>query len=114
MPDVPDSPASPAMPAQNEQVAPQAPPSTDAISSAPIKAPLTNGQRWRNYQIGDPINTDTGWCYQSVNAGTLEDVWIRVLPSKGPGDVRAQTWSELQSLNRRDIVRPIDVKEEGD
>ena len=114
MPDVPDSPETPVLPAQAEPIAPQPPPSAEGALPAPMRSPLTNGQRWRNYQIGDPLDTDTGWCYQCVNVSTLEDVQIRVLPYGGPGDMRAQAWQELQSLDKRGLIRGFEAIEEGD
>lgn len=113
MPDVPDSPETTALPSQEalpEQVAPLgAEPSTQ---TGPMRSPLTVGQRWHNYQIGDQIDTDIGWFYHAVNVGMLEDVQIRVMPCGNDGAVRSQAWQEMHSMNRAGLLRGIEAVEE--
>ncbi|MFT3780824.1 MAG: hypothetical protein QM790_02340 [Nibricoccus sp.] len=114
MPDVPEPTVPLPSPGWVGAVQPSAAPAADGAVPQVLRSPLTNGQRWKQYQIGDPIETSVGWCYQAVNAGTLEDVHIRVLPYAGPGDVRAQAWDELQSLDHRSMVRGIEAIIEGE
>ena len=84
MPDATDPSETTALPPQSslpEQEASSG--AQPSVAGGPLRSPLTVGQRWRNYQIGDQIETGVGWLYHAVNVGMLEDVQIRVLPSSG-------------------------------
>jgi hypothetical protein len=81
MPDAPDPPEKADLPDQDDSLATSVPPVVAEPSPALNRAPLTVGQRWRTYQIGDQIECDVGWHYQAINVGMLEDVLIRVLPT---------------------------------
>ena len=102
MTDETDPPDNAAVPAQDDSSAPGRPP-------APFGSPLTVGQRWRAFQIGDQIETDTGWCYHAVNVGMLEDFVIRVLPINEQTEMRSQAWAELQSLFMPGLVKVGDA-----
>ncbi len=79
----------------------------------PMRSPLVPGQRWHEYQIGEQIESENGWCYQAVNVGMLEDVELRVFPQNDQTGLRAQTWRELQSLEMPGLQKGIDAFEEG-
>ena len=107
MADENDPPETVALPSQDD-------PSASGQPSAHFGSPLEVGQRWREYQIGDQIETDTGWCYHAVNVGMLEDVEIRVLPINEHTEMRAQAWRELLSMDMPGLHKGIDALEEGE
>ncbi|MFT3867378.1 MAG: hypothetical protein QM715_02660 [Nibricoccus sp.] len=113
MPDVPDSPETAALPPQEalpEQVT--SPGAEPSAAIRPLRSPVTAGQRWRNYQIGDQIDTEIGWLYHAVNVGMLEDVQIRIMPCGDDSAVRTQAWQELHSMSRAGVLRGIEAVEE--
>ncbi len=112
MSDAPDTPDPAVFQSQDPSIEQDVVKGLSPAASGPLRSPLISGQRWRNYQVGDPFETDTGWCYHAVNVGMLEDVHIRVLPYNGPGDVRAQAWQALHELGRPGILRSMEVVEE--
>jgi serine/threonine protein kinase len=109
MSDETDPPVPAALPAQDDPTAPENPPQADGSQSVTFRSPLTPGQRWRDYQIGDKIETDTGWCYRAVNVGMLEDIEIRALPINDQTEMRSQAWAELQSLYQPGLVKVGDA-----
>ena len=78
-----------------------------------LRTPLVVGQRWREFQIGDQIESDNGWCYHAVNVGMLEDVEVRIFPANEQAAIRSQAWRELQSLEMPGLHKGIDAFEEG-
>jgi len=113
MPDETDPPATTSLPTQDDPMAPENPLQTDGQPSAPFRSPLVVGQRWREYQIGDQIESDAGWCYHAVNVGMLEDVEIRVFHRNEQTEMRMQTWAELRSLDQPGLIKGIDSYEEN-
>jgi len=98
MPDEPDPPETVALSAQDDPSAPGTPTRVGGAMSA-FRTPFVPGQRWRNYQIGDRIEVDTGWCYHAVDVNLLEDVEIYVIVLNTQSEMRAQAWRELKSMN---------------
>ena len=113
MPDEPDPPETAALPAQAGMSATQKPPAANEASSVSIGGRLEPGQRWHEYQIGDPIQTEVGRCYHAINVGQLENVIIRVRPCDEHTEMRSQAWAELTSLDQPALVKGIDAIEEG-
>ncbi len=106
MPDELDPPEKPELSAQDESLAPGQP-------SSPFRSPLVVGQRWHEYQVGDQIESDAGWCYHAVNIGMLEDVELRVFPINEQSGARAQAWRELQSVDMPGLHKGIEAFEES-
>jgi len=113
MPDETDPPALTPLSAQDDPIAPEIPLQADGQPSAPFRSPLVVGQRWREYQIGDQIESDAGWCYHAVNVGMLEDVEIQVLPRNEQTEMRVQAWAELRSLEQPGLIKGIDSYEDN-
>src|SRR3954451_16586863 len=84
---------------ESQPVASEVPSVVDGVSAPKaIGAPLVPGQRWHAYQIGEPVETGIGWCFQAVNVGMLDDVIIRVF-ARGPEcDARAKAWKQIREL----------------
>ena len=114
MPDETDPPAPAASPAHDDLTAAENSLQGAGLSAAPMRSPFVEGQRWHEYQIGDPIETDTGWCYHAVNVGMLEDVEIRIIPINDQTEMRAQAWRELQSLDMPGLLNGVDAFDEGE
>jgi len=110
MPEAPDLP----LPAHDDPSAPTVSPSAEKGGAMTFASPLAAGQRWHSYQIGDQIETDTGWCYHAVDAGSLEDREIQVLPLNEQTAMRAQAWRELKSIEMPGLVQGIEASEEGE
>jgi len=106
MPDEIDPPEKPEFSAQDESSAPGQP-------SSPFRSPLVVGQRWHEYQVGDQIDSDSGWCYHAVNVGMLEDVELRVFQINEQAVARAQAWRELQSVDMPGLHKGIEALEES-
>ncbi len=106
MPDASDPPEKPEFTAQDESSAPGQP-------LPLLRSPLAVGQSWREYQVGDQIESVAGWVYHAVKLGTREDVELRVFPINEQTVARAQAWRELQSVDMPGLHKGIEALEES-
>jgi hypothetical protein len=89
-------------------------PALQASKTAPgAGSPLTIGQRWHAYQIGDAVPCAEGWCYQAVNIGLLEDAIIHVVPFNEAVAARAEAWKILLEMKHPGLVEPLEAVEEN-
>src|SRR6266496_170502 len=114
MPDAPEPPEKPVLPEQDDLIATLAQTIATGPSPSLSRAPLVVGQRWRTYQIGDPLPCEVGWMFHAVNVGMLDDVVIRVLPIGPLTAMRAKTWDELSSFDHAGLLKGIGAYEEGE
>lgn len=113
MPDETDPPESAALPMQDDASAPVDLTRAEGGASA-FKTPFVAGQRWRNYQIGDRIETTTGWCYHAVDINLLEEMEIHVLTINEQTEMRAQAWREIKSMSMPGLLTFGEAFDEGE
>jgi hypothetical protein len=113
MSDETDPPESAALPAQDDLSAPADPARAEGEASA-FSAPFVPGQRWRNYQIGDRIETTAGWSYDAVDINLLENIVVHVTSINEQTEMRAQAWRELKSLNMPGLLAGDETFDEGE
>jgi hypothetical protein len=83
------------------------------VAGEPDRVPLTVGQRWHAYQIGDRIESTGVWCFQAVNVGMLDDVIVRAFPTGSEAGARTKAWKQIRDLCHPGIVEEFEEYEEN-
>ena len=71
------------------------------------------GQRWRNYQLTQPVEPSSAGVFFAIELGSMEPVILVNRPVAGNLDWRRQAWTVVQQLNSPRLAKGIEAHEEN-